>query len=196
VGLAEELEQVAGGVAALAGEGETVAGVVPVETADGARVYLCAFSAAAGEPTWLVVGPAGVAVTDRNRVREAASLAAICELAEESAAGGDLDDLRAQLVALRLTESPLGIEEAEEAVAELQRVIGAPPQVASSARLDRIGAATRRLEAALGNSTASPFTEAMKRSGDAVQAFVSDVEAGYRVPFVEHTLQSARQAPT
>ena len=55
--------------------------------------------------------------------------------------GGDLDELRSQLVALRLTEAPAGIEEAEEAALELQRTIGAPPQLATPARLDEIGAA-------------------------------------------------------
>lgn len=168
--------------AALAAGGEVLAGVVPVEAAAGARAYLCAFTDEAERSSWLVVDEDGRPVNDRSRVREAASLAALCELAEESAAGGDLDDLRARLTALRLTEDPPGIDEAEEAVTELQGVIGAPPQLASAARLDRIGAATRRLEAALGGGTGSPFAEAMARSGEAVQAFVADVEAGYLVP--------------
>ena len=182
MGLAEELEQIARSAGALAAPGETVAGVVPVEPAAGRRLHLCAFASGDEPQSWLVLGDGGTAVTDRRLVREAASIAALCEIAEETAAGGDLDELRGQLVSLRLTENPPGIDEAEEAVLALQGVIAAPPQVASPARLDRIGAATRRLEAALGDEAGSPFAEAMKRSGDAVQAFVADVEARYRVP--------------
>ena len=119
---------------------------------------------------------------DRQRVRDAASIAALVEYAEELAAGGDLDELRAQLVALRFTEDPPGIDEAEEALTALQAELGAPPRVATPELLDRVAAATRRLEVALGGEGASPFTAAMKGSGDAVQAFVADVEAAYKLP--------------
>ena len=98
------------------------------------------------------------------------------------AAGGDLDDLRAQLVALRLTEDPPGLDEAEQALDDLQAELGSPPRVATPERLDRVGAATRRLEVALGGEGGSPFAAAMKGSGDAVQAFVSDVETAYKLP--------------
>ena len=54
--------------------------------------------------------------------------------------------------------------------------------MATPALLDRVGAATRRLEVALGGEGASPFAAAMKGSGDAVQAFVADVEAAYKLP--------------
>ena len=47
-------------------------------------------------------------------VKDAVSIAALCEIAEESAVGGDLDELLSQLVALRLTENPEGIDEAED----------------------------------------------------------------------------------
>jgi len=98
------------------------------------------------------------------------------------AAGGDLDDLRSQLVALRVTENPPGIDEAETAVAVLQDTIGAPPRVASPEHLDAVGAATRNLERALGDTSASPFAEAMKRSTVAVDALTQEVETAYKVP--------------
>jgi hypothetical protein len=177
--LAQELEAVAPAAASFAGPGETLAGVIPVEPGL-ERLYLCAFE---GETRgWLVVDADGRPVTDRRTVRDAASIAALVEYAEELAAGGDLDELRAQLVALRLTEDPPGIDEAEEALTALQAELGAPPRVATPALLDRVAAATRRLEVALGGEGASPFTAAMKSSGDAVQAFVADVEAGYKLP--------------
>ena len=79
-------------------------------------------------------------------------------LQQVNVAGGDLDELRSQLAALRVTENPPGIEEAEEASLELQHVIGAPPMLATPARLDEIGSATRKLEVALGSAMhGSPF---------------------------------------
>src|SRR6478735_6028264 len=53
--------------------------------------------------------------------------------------------------------------EAEDAVRALQQTIGTPPQLASPARLDEIGAATRRLEQALDPAAPSPFTAALKQ---------------------------------
>ena len=121
-----------------------------------------AFETEDGSRSWVVVDDEGVAVSSRRDVRDVVAIAALCEIAEESAVGGDLDELLSQLVALRLTESPEGIDEAEDAVRSLQRTIGTPPQLASPARLDEIGAATRRLEQALDPAAPSPFTAALK----------------------------------
>ena len=95
-------------------------------------------------------------------MREAASLAGLCEVAEESAGGGHLPELRARLAELRETDNPEGIEEAEAAAAALAETLQPEPRVASGAYLDAIGSASRRLEQALGESGASPFA-----SGDA-----------------------------
>ncbi len=122
----------------------------------------------------------GGQVTSREIVRRTASIIALCELAEERAGGGELQELREQLVALRMTEQPEGIEEAEEAALELERAIGAPPRLAEPAYLDRVGAAARRLEQALGPSTGSPFAEAMKQGMASIDEFVRDVETNYR----------------
>ena len=113
-------------------------------------------------------------------MREAVSIAALCELAEESAFPGDLDELRSQLVALRITESPDGIDEAEDAARHLQHVLGAPPNVASPARLDEIGQAVRRLELALDPTVPSPFTAAMQSAADVAEALWADVAGAYR----------------
>ena len=101
-------------------------------------------------------------------MRDAASIAALCELAEEVAAGGDLDDLISRLVAVRMTEAPAGIEEAEEAARNLQR----DDRAAAAARLactTSTGSETRprRLEHALGEG-GSPFAEGMKCGMEAV----------------------------
>jgi hypothetical protein len=157
--------------------------MLAAEPVPGDRLYLCAFDEGDGGRTWLALDADGEPVADRRRVREAVSILALCELAEETAGGGDLDELRSQLAALRVTESPPGIEEAEEAALELQRVLGAPPALASPARLDEIGVATRRLEQTLGGPTqGSPFAAAMKGAGDVVESLWGDVERSYRIP--------------
>lgn len=171
--LADDLELVAARAGADA--------VLAAEAHTGERVYLCAFEEADGGLTWLALDRDGEPVSERQRVRDAVSILALCELAEETAAGGDLDELCSQLAALRLTESPPGIEEAEEAVLALQHVLGAPPMLATSTRLDEIGAATRRLEIALGGvSQVSPFVAAMKSASEVVEALFADVECSYR----------------
>ncbi len=173
--LADELERIAAATGAAA--------VLAAEPHAGDRLYVLAFAEADGGRTWLAVDAAGDPVEDRARVREAVSIVALCELAEETAGGGDLDDLRAQLAAIRIAESPPGIEEAEEAALELQHVLGSPPMLATPARLDAIGAATRRLEAALGGAAqGSPFALAMKSATAVVEALWNDVAAAYRAP--------------
>jgi hypothetical protein len=180
VGLREDLDRAAAAAAGLAAAGEEVAGVVPAEAEPGERAYLCAFLAG-DERTWLVLDDEGRPVTDRDAVRRAVSIIAMCELAEESAGGGELEELRERLVALRLTENPPGIEEAEEAALALERAVGAPPRLAEPAYLDRVGAATRRLEEALGPTPSSPFAEAMKQGLATVEELTHDVESNYKL---------------
>ncbi len=115
-------------------------------------------------------------------MRDAVSIAALCEVAEEAAFPGDLDELRAQLVALRIAEAPEGIDEAEEAARALQHVLGAPPHLASPERLDAIGEAARRLERALDPTAPSPFTDVLRSAGEVADALWRDVEAAYLRP--------------
>src|SRR6187200_960760 len=132
--LSDELEQAA---VASAGFGD-VSAVLAAEPAGRGRLYLVAFGDEEAHE-WLVLDSAGSPVTDRALVREVASIVLLTELAEELAGGGQLDELRAQLAQLRMTEQPPGIEEAEAAALELERAIGAPPRVASPAFLDDVG---------------------------------------------------------
>jgi hypothetical protein len=182
VALSEELELIAATAVAHAAAGERVTGVLAAEAGAGERLYLCSFEDGAGVRSWLALDAAGEPVADRAAVRDTASIAALCELAAEAAGGGDLEDLRARLVALRLSENPPGIEEAEEAALELERAVGVEPRVATAAYLDGVGAATRRLERALGGSVASPFAEAMKHGMGAVEVLVEEVERRYKLP--------------
>lgn len=180
--LPEELERIAAAAATHARAGETLAAVLTAEPHPGRRVYLCAFDAPDGEQRgWLGLDGGCAPVADRRTLRDAISIAALCEVAEESAGGGHLDELRARLVTLRLTQELPGIEEAEEAALALQHVLGAPPHVASPSRLDEIAAATRRLERALGETAGSPFAEALKAATTVIEELTRDVEAGYRI---------------
>lgn len=178
--LSQELEQIAEAALAFAGPEERLAAVIPSEPAAGLRVYLCAFEGAEAR-SWIALDGRGFPLRDRRLVREAAFIAAMCELAEERAAGGDLAGLRARLAELRERERMEGLEEAERAAAALERAILPPPRVASPAYLDRLGGATRELERALGEIGRSPFAEAMARGAAAVEAVAAEVEAGYKL---------------
>jgi len=180
VGLEADLER----IAALAREhapGDPLVAVLATETDEGSRRYLCAFERD-GTRSWLLLDALGGPVTSVSAVRESVAIAALCELAEESAFPGDLDELRAQLVALRVAENPPGIEEAEEAALALQHALGAPPTVASPRRLDGIGTAARRLERALDPAVTSPFGVVMQSARGVIDELVRDVESGYRAP--------------
>jgi hypothetical protein len=180
VSLGEDLERVAAAARAFGAPGEELVAVLPTHADDRGRVYLCAF-AAGEERTWVALDARGAAVESRADVRAAVSIAALCELAEESAGGGDLDDLRSQLLALKLRENPPGIDEADEAALALQRTLGNELRVASPSYLDAIGIATRRLERALGEDGASPFANAMKAAAGTVESLTHEVESNYKL---------------
>jgi hypothetical protein len=179
--LTEDLRRAAEAAVRYAGPGEEVVGIVPAEPSSGSRAYLCAYRREDSETSWLVLDEEGTTIRDRARVREVVSIAALVELAEETAGGGDLDEFRSQLVALRMTENPAGIDEAEEAALALQAVIGGAPRVATPERLDAIGSATLRLERVLGGA-GSPFALAMKEATATVEKLTRDVEAAYKAP--------------
>ncbi len=182
--LADELERISGLAVEQAAPGDTVAAVIPAEPAPGERVYLCAFDDADRRRSWLALDAEGRPVTSRKELREAVSIAALCEVAVDAAGGGDLDALIARLEELRERERPPGIEAAEEAAHALRGVLAAPPQLATPARLDEIGAATRHLERELdpNPAAASPFTAVMRTSQAAVAELQREIEAGYRLP--------------
>lgn len=178
--LSDELAEIASAAAAFADPGEEVTGVLAAEPVRGERVYLCSFGSGE-ERRWLAFDPVAQPVSSRSLVREAVAIAAMCEIAEETAAGGDVQRLRDQLLTLRLTEAPEGIAEAEEAALELERTLGSAPRVASAGYLDAVGQATRRLERALGDTGPSPFGVAMQQAIGAVDELTADVESHYKV---------------
>ena len=92
--LSDDVSRIAEAAGRYAGAGEEVAAVIPVEPATGERVYLCAFVTAEGSQTWLALDDDGAPVTNRTRVRDAASIAALVEVAEETVAAPDADEPR------------------------------------------------------------------------------------------------------
>jgi hypothetical protein len=86
--LDQELRRIAEVAVTYCRDGEELAGIVPAEPAAGVRVYLCAFRD--GEETsWLVLKADASPVEDRSVVRDAVSIAALYELAEEVAGEGE-----------------------------------------------------------------------------------------------------------
>jgi len=178
--VADDVARIRDAAATFAAPGEEVAGVLVAETL-GRRVYLCAFDSSAGR-AWLALDDDARPLTEGRLIREAASLAALCEVAEDSAGGGHLPELRARLAELRETEAPAGIEVAEAAAASLDETLQSEPRVASGAYLDAIGSASRRLEQALGESGASPFAAAMQSALGSVEELTADVERNHKLP--------------
>jgi len=82
VKLERELRRIAEAAVAYAADGEELAGIVPAEPSEGVRLYLCAYRH--GEETaWLVLDADGAPIEDRSLVRDAVSIAALWELANE-----------------------------------------------------------------------------------------------------------------
>ncbi len=177
--LSDDLRRAADAAVGYAGPSEELSAVIPTEPSDGVRIYLCAFTDAEAK-SWVALDGDGLPVRDRRVLRDAVSIAAMCELAEETAGGGNLEELREQLVTLRETEAPEGIDEAEAAVLELEQTIG-ELRAASPRYLDELGTATRRLEHALGEHTRSPFAEAMKQAGLTIDGLTADIESHYKL---------------
>jgi len=92
VGLEQDLRRIAERAAVHAADGEDVAGIVPAEPASGIRLYVCAYGSE-DATSWLVLDATGVPVSDRELVRDAVSIAALCEVAED-AAGVEPDTAR------------------------------------------------------------------------------------------------------
>jgi hypothetical protein len=178
--LTDDLERVAAAAEALAAPGERLAGVVAAEPLGVGRVYLCAYESADGSRAWLALDGAAVPLADARAVRDAAQLAALCEVAAEAAGGEQLDELRVRLAELRETDRPQGIEEAEAAAAAVAGKLADEPRVATTAFLDELGALARELEQALGTGAASPFAQAMQQALPAVEQVAAHVADTYK----------------
>jgi len=86
VDLDQELRRIAEKAVTYCRDGEELAGIIPAQPGSGGRVYVCAYRDE-GETSWLVLDADGKAVEDRVLVKDAVSIAALCELAEEAGGG-------------------------------------------------------------------------------------------------------------
>jgi hypothetical protein len=182
VSLERDIDRAAELAAVHAAPGDGVSGVIATEPGPGRRVYVCSFDDADGTRSWLAVRPDGSTVASRAELREAVSIAVLCELAADAAGGGDVGALVERLAEIRRSEAPEGIERAEDAARALRRALGEPPQLATPERLEAIGAASRRLELALDPLAPSPFTGVLRSADLAVAELQREIEAGYRLP--------------
>jgi hypothetical protein len=91
--LDRELRRIAEVAVTYCRDGEELAGIVPAEPAVGVRLYVCAYRDGE-EANWLVLDADASPVEDRSLVRDAVSIAALYELAEEAAGKADGDEAR------------------------------------------------------------------------------------------------------
>jgi hypothetical protein len=123
--LDRELRRIAEVAVTYCRDGEELAGIVPAEPAVGVRLYVCAYRD--GEETsWLVFAADGSPIDDRSQIRDAVSIAALYELAEEAAGQADGEEPRvatpAELDALgRSAEVVEAIKQGTATIDELLR---------------------------------------------------------------------------
>ena len=180
--LGDELEQIAEQRAgAMRRTAEELVVVIPAEPVDGTRVYLCAFSSGDDSRTWLALDGAGEAIADRALVHEAVTVAALCELAEESAAGGDVDGFEARLAELAQAEGPSSWQTPRPRSPSF-----APSSTATSRRFSRLPRPHRAchpaLRAGAGRDRLVTVRRGDEAGSDAVEGLAAEVEASYKIP--------------
>jgi hypothetical protein len=84
MGLEDDLLDAAEQAAAFAAPGERVSAVLAAEPSEGQRVYIYSYEGDDGR-SWLALDENGEAVSSHALLREAVSLVALCEIAEEAA---------------------------------------------------------------------------------------------------------------
>jgi hypothetical protein len=88
VALDQELRRIADAAVTHCAEGEELTGIVPAEPSSGVRVYVCSYQVG-DDRSWLVLDAEGHTVVDRSLVRDAVSIAALYELAEDAVGAPD-----------------------------------------------------------------------------------------------------------
>jgi hypothetical protein len=110
--LDRELRRIAEVAVTYCRNGEELAGIIPAEPAVGVRLYVCAYRDG-DETSWLVLRTDGSPVEDRSLVRDAVSIAALYELAEEATGAPDED---ARVASPALLDSLSGSPNVVEAI--------------------------------------------------------------------------------
>ena len=163
--LEQELEQTLAAAGRHARQGEEAVAVMATEPGADGRVYVVAF--AAGEDlSYVVLDDGGAPVRDRRVVKDAVTLAALAERAEEVSGATAADELveRFAEAAERLRTNAAGA--AADAVVVAARHLGdaaAGPRVATPVYLDRMAALAAELAGAL--DAFVPLAEGLREAG-------------------------------
>lgn len=153
---ADDLERAAARAAARAAPGEQVVAVLAAVPHAHGTVYLCALRAGSDDESlaWVALDEQGDTVEDEAVVRDAVSLVALCETAEEAAAAlaaaGIVESARRGL-ALAAGEPPalaVALEQVAQAAAAIDE-LSAGVRVARAAYVDELGVRSRALAAGL-----------------------------------------------
>jgi MoxR-like ATPase len=151
--LVAQLEAARDAASQLAAEGEQVVAVLAAEPGSDALVFVCAYEGA-GELSYLGLDTTHQPVTDLRLVREAVTVVALAERAEEVSTATSGDELRDGFArvaqALRAAGREQEAASAEAVVARLDELAGVVegPRVASPGYLDRVAASAGNLGAA------------------------------------------------
>ena len=176
--LEEELETAVAAAGRHARPGEQAVAVMAAEPA-GARLYVVAL-AAGEELGYVAIDRAGAAVADRRLVKDAVSLAALAERAEEVSGATAADELVAQFRETAGTLRGAGEGEAAaaaEAVADAGERLGAAaagPRAATPVYLDRLAALAADVAAAI-----EAFVPVAERLGQGAQQPTPAAEAAW-----------------
>ena len=179
--LSGDLERIAEAAATFAAPDERVSGVVAAEPLGAARLYLCAYESG-DRHAWLALDDDGRPVASRRLVREATSLAALCELAEETAGGAISARCAPGSRSFARPRRRTGSRRPRRRRPRSSDAIEPPPRVATTAYLDALGVAARRLEQALGEENGSPFAVALQQALPAIEELAAEVERTYKGP--------------
>lgn len=152
--LEQELETTLAAAGRLAQPGERAVAVMATEPAAGDRVYVVAF-AAGDDLGYVALDAAGAPVSDRRRVKDAVSLAALAERAEEVSGATAAEELVGRFGEAAAVLGRMGDKEGAEAaagvVAAARRLAegASGPRAATPQFLDRMAALAVGLAAAL-----------------------------------------------
>jgi hypothetical protein len=156
VTLVDRLEEAHAVAAVHAAPGEEVVGVLPAEPGTGERVYVLAFSSQDETLSYLAIDSRHEPIRDRQLVRDAATILALSERAEEASGAMMSGELIERFASTAQQLRELGEEAgaaacrvALEALRELETA-AAGPRVASPVFLDSVAYAAADVGAALG----------------------------------------------
>ena len=175
--LSDDLEQIAEAAAAFAAPGERVTGILAAEPLRSGRVFLCAYATGDERPAWLALDADGAPVASLSRrARSREARRALRGRGGERGWRRPAAAARSGCASSARPRRRRGSRRRRLAAAELAETLEAEPRLATTDYLDRIGAAARRLEQALGDDAGSPFAAAMQQALPAVDEVAAEVE--------------------